>query len=116
LERVAQNPAKNVAGNVPQKRVSDDWRQLLAVKRTMRITIETEQLLVIGRAKRVRIWCEQCAAEVEVVPIEDAAELAQVDVGTMQRALNGDQFHWSHSGESGGICLNSLLKSMNRPL
>ena len=88
----------------------------MAVKRTIRITIETEQLLVIGRTKRVRIWCEQCGAEVEVVPIEGAAELAQVDVGTMQRWLNGEQFHWSHSGDSVAICLNSLIKSLNRPL
>ena len=86
----------------------------MAVKRTIRITIETEQLLVIGRAKRVWIRCEQCAAEVEVVPIEGAAELAQVDVGTMRRWLNGGQFHWSHSGDSVAICLKSLVKSMNR--
>jgi hypothetical protein len=88
----------------------------LAVKRTLRITIETEQLLVIGRTKRVWIWCEQCAAEVEVVPIEGAAVLAQVDVGTMQRWLHGEQFHWSHFGDSVAICLKSLVKSMNRPL
>jgi hypothetical protein len=93
----------------------DDWRKLLAVKRTTRITIETEQLVVIGRKKSVRVWCEQCAAEVDLVPIEGAAELARVDVGTIRHLLNGEQFHWSHSGGSVGICLNSLLKSVNGP-
>ena len=88
----------------------------MAVKRTTRITIETEQLLVIGRKKPERTWCEQCGAEVDVVAIEGAAELASVDVGAIQRLLNGEQVHWSQSGGSLGICLNSLLKSMNGPL
>jgi hypothetical protein len=94
----------------------DDWRQLLAVKRTTRITIETEQLLVIGRKQPVRVWCEQCAAEVDVVPIEGAAELTRVDVETIQRLLSGEQFHWSWSVGPVRICLNSLLKSIHRPL
>lgn len=88
----------------------------LAVKRTTQITIETEQLLVIGRKKPERVWCRQCAAEVDVVAIERAAELALVDVGTIQRLLNSEQVHWSQSGGSVGICLNSLLKSRNGPL
>jgi len=91
----------------------DDRRQLLAVKRTTRITIETEQLLVIRRRSSVRAWCEQCAAEVDLVPIEDAAELAQVDVGTIQHLLNGERFHWSQSGGLVRICLNLLLKSIS---
>lgn len=94
----------------------DDRRQLLAIKRTTRITIETEQLVVIGRRTSVRAWCQQCAAEVDVVPLEGAAELARVDVGTIQHLLNGERFHWSQSGGLVRICLNSLLKSINGSL
>lgn len=87
----------------------------MAVKKTTRITIETEQLLVIRRRTSVRAWCQQCAAEVDMVLIEDAAELAQVDVRMIRDLLNVERFHWSQSGLL-RICLNSLLKSINGPL
>lgn len=94
----------------------DDRSQLLAVKKTTRITIETEQLVVIGRKRSVRVWCEQCTAEVDLVPIEGAAELAGVDLETIRSLLTGEAFHLSQSGGPVRICLNSLLKSISGSL
>jgi len=38
------------------------------MKKTVRITIETERHLVIRHATSARVWCESCASEVEMVP------------------------------------------------
>jgi hypothetical protein len=82
----------------------------LATKRTMRITIETERLLVIRHGASVRAWCEQCATEVDMVPLESAAELSQVAAGTIQHLLDHQKLHLSETGGPVWICLNSLLK------
>lgn len=88
----------------------------MAAKKTTRITIETERLLVIHRGAAVRVWCEQCASEVDMVPLESAAELAQVDVETIQHLLDNEKLHWSQVGGPVRVCLNSLLESISKKL
>jgi hypothetical protein len=85
------------------------------VKKTTRITIETERLLVIRHGMPARFWCEQCATEVDMVLMQSAAELAQVGVRKMQRLPSDEQFHGARGGAI-RICLNWLLKSLSRPL
>ena len=85
---------------------------MLATKRTMRITIETERLFIIRRGVSVRDWCEGCASEVDMIPLESAAELGQVAVGTIQHLLDRQRLHLSKSGGPVWICLNSLLKEV----
>jgi len=84
----------------------------LATKRTMRITIETERLLVIRHGTSVREWCEQCALEVDMIPLKSAAELGQVAAGTIQHLLDRQKLHLSKAGGPVWICLNSLLKEV----
>jgi hypothetical protein len=84
----------------------------LEKKKTVCITIETSRLLVILRGTSARAWCEQCASEVEMIPLESAAELAQVQAQTIQQLLANDRFHlWKAYGPV-HICLNSLLKEI----
>jgi hypothetical protein len=78
------------------------------------ITIETERLLVILRGTSPRVWCEQCATEVDMVPVESAAELARVDAETFQHLIDHEKFHRSQPGGPVRICLNSLLKSIQK--
>jgi hypothetical protein len=84
----------------------------LATKRTVRITIDTSRLSVIIRGTSARVWCEQCAAEVHMVPVESAAELAQVGAQTVQLLLANKNIHMSQSGGPVQICLNSLLNEI----
>ena len=77
----------------------------------MRTTIETERLVVIRRAVVVREWCEQCATEVDMVPLESVGELGEVAAGTIQLLLDSQKLHLSNSSGPVRICLNSLLKS-----
>ncbi len=86
----------------------------MTTKRTVRITIDTSRLLIVLRGTSARAWCEQCAAEVDMVPVESAAELAQVGAETFQHPLDHEQFHRSQPGGPVRICLNSLLKSIQK--
>jgi hypothetical protein len=104
-----------VSRNVPQKRLPDEQLEAsLATKRTVRITIDTSRLLIVLRGTAARVWCEQCAAEVDLVPVESAAELVQVDAQTFQHLLDREEFHRSQPGGPVRICLNSLLKSIQK--
>jgi hypothetical protein len=84
----------------------------LAMKKTIRIRIETERLLIIRHGASVREWCQQCASEVDMIPLESAAELGQVAAGTIQHLLDRRKLHLSKAGEPVCICLNSLLKEV----
>jgi len=102
-----------VSRNVPQKQTPDERLETrLETRKTVRITIETSRLLVILRGTSARAWCEQCASEVEMIPIESAAELAQVDVETVRHLLDQERFHGSPPGLPVRICLNSLCKEL----
>ena len=84
----------------------------MATKKTMRITIETERLFVIRHGASERSWCEECGNEVDMIPLENAAELGQVAAETIQHLLDRQRLHLSKSGGPVWICLNSLLKEV----
>lgn len=86
----------------------------MPTKKTMRITIETERLLVIHRGASSRVWCEPCASEVDMVHLESAAEVAQVDAKTIRHLLDHEKLHVSQPGGPVQVCLNSLLKSISK--
>ena len=88
----------------------------MATKKTVRITIETERHLVIRHATSARVWCESCAAEVDMVPLESAAELAQVEVETIRHLLNSEKVHQWQPVAPVRVCLKSLLTSISKKL
>jgi hypothetical protein len=95
---------------VPDERLEGS----LETRKTVRITIETSRLLVILRGTSARAWCEQCASEVEMIPLESAAKLAQVNADTIRLLFDQEQFHRSSPEGPVRICLNSLLKSIQK--
>jgi hypothetical protein len=78
----------------------------------VRITIDTSRLSIILRGISARVWCERCATEVDMIPVESAAELARVDVQTVQHLLANKNIHLSQSSDPVQICLMSLLKEI----
>ena len=72
-------------------------------KRTT-ITIETSSLLILSSRSTVRSWCPKCAAEEQMIAIENTAECA------LEQWLSSGELHWSQA-DSGSrlICLTSLL-------
>jgi hypothetical protein len=84
-------------------------------KRTTRITVETERVLIVRGANPVRAWCTRCAAEVDMVLLEAAGVLAQVDHSTIQQWLDAEELHSAQMRDgSARICLDSLLRSAGR--
>jgi hypothetical protein len=104
-----------VSRNVPQKWLLNEQREAsLTTKKTVRISIDTSRLLIVLRGTPTRFWCQQCATEVDMVPVESAAELVQVDALTFQHLLDREEFHRSQPGAPVRICLTSLLKSIQK--
>jgi hypothetical protein len=80
------------------------------VKRTVKLTIETERIFVIRtrRAQR-RAMCEACGEVVRLVTAEEAAALAHLSTRAVYRLVEAGTLHFiERAGESVLICLNSL--------
>jgi hypothetical protein len=78
-------------------------------KRT-KITIETDSLLILrGRSLR-SAWCPQCAAVGEMIALEDAGVISNLERPALEEWLNSEQLHRSQASDGSTlICLNSLL-------
>jgi len=80
----------------------------MKTKRT-EITIETERMLFISSPRRVVGWCDACAEEVEMLPVDDAAILRRVKSRTIFRQVEAKQVHSTETANGLLlICLNSL--------
>jgi hypothetical protein len=83
-------------------------------KRT-RITIETDSLLILrGRASN-RAWCPQCREEVEMLALENAGVISNLDQQALEDWLNSGELHQVQT--TGGqtlTCLNSLLARVQK--
>ena len=77
-------------------------------KRT-EITLETERVLYISRPRIVRSWCVACDAQVEMIPVDEAAILRRVNSRTIFRLAEAKQVHSSENANGLLlICVNSL--------
>jgi hypothetical protein len=75
-----------------------------------KITIETDSLLILqGRSSR-HAWCPRCAAEGEMIALEDIGVISNLDRHALEEWLNSGQLHRSQAIDGSTlICLNSLL-------
>jgi hypothetical protein len=105
---VALGPAHD--GHLACKRVSgSELAQLM--KKTTRITIETERVLTLRGGRQGRIWCERCGAESEIVTLEALGNLVPEGSEKIQQWLDKGELHWSESPQGlVRICLRSLLR------
>jgi hypothetical protein len=80
------------------------------MKKTTRITIETERVLTLRCGSLERIWCEPCAAETEIVTLEALSNLVPEGPEKIQQWLDKGELHWSQSPQgSVRICVRSLV-------
>jgi len=75
-----------------------------------KITIETDSLLILrGRSSR-RAWCSRCAAEVEMIALEETGVISNLDRPALEEWLNLGELHRSQAADGSElICLDSLL-------
>ncbi len=74
------------------------------------VTIETDSLLILRGRSSNRSWCPLCAAEGEMVEVENLRVVSNLESHALEEWLNSAQLHRLQSpGGSTLICLYSLL-------
>jgi len=84
-------------------------KQRLMAKQTT-ITIESDSLLILrGRSSR-RAWCPLCAAEGEMIALEETGVISNLERPALEEWFNSGDLHRSEAADGSTlICLNSLL-------
>ena len=75
------------------------------------VFIETSETFIIKRNRIfVRTWCEDCAREVGMVTLPEAALLSGHDVQALRSMMENRHIHFSYlKPEMPSVCLRSLL-------
>ena len=80
-----------------------------------RITIENDSLLILRGRSSVRAWCSRCAAEVEMVALEDMGVVSNVEGSELEEWLNSGELHRLQATDGSTLtCLNSLLARVQK--
>jgi hypothetical protein len=75
-----------------------------------KITIETESLLVLRGRSSKRAWCPRCAAEVDMIALETAGVVSNLEPAALEEWLNSAELHQLQAADGSTLtCLNSLL-------
>jgi hypothetical protein len=75
-----------------------------------KITIETDSLLILRSRNSRRKWCPLCAADGEMIALENAGVISNLDRPALEEWLNSGNLHRSQAADGSVlICLNSLL-------
>jgi len=88
----------------------------MQVERTKTTTIssETHEVFIVTRTTQgtIRTWCNECAAEVDMLRPEEAAAIAKVSTRTVYRWIEDSQIH--HTESDGGnvvVCSKELFRN-----
>jgi hypothetical protein len=74
------------------------------------ITIETRSLLILQSRNSHRAWCQQCAAEGEMIAVDNTELSSNLGERALEQWLNSGQLHRANAADGSSlICLNSLL-------
>ena len=57
------------------------------------ITIETDSLLILRGRSSTRAWCPLCAAEVEMIALEDTGVISNLERPALEEWLNSGELH-----------------------
>ena len=79
------------------------------------LPIETESLLILRGRNSRRAWCPQCAAEGEVIALEEVGIISNLDRSAFEEWINSGELHRSETRTGSTlICLNSLLARVQK--
>ena len=80
------------------------------------VTIETERLLVIQRSRgSVESWCALCAAQVDMVGVQEATTIAGASEREIFQLSEAGAIHFAETAEGRALfCIPSLLKVENK--
>ena len=79
------------------------------------ITIETDSLLILRSQSSRRAWCSICAAEGDMIELENARVISNLDRPALEEWLNSGDLHRLRAADGSAlICLNSLLARVQK--
>lgn len=80
-----------------------------------KITIETDSLLILRGRNSLRAWCPRCAADAEMIELENTGVVSNLDRAAVERWLNSGDLHRTQAPDGSElICLNSLLARLQK--
>jgi hypothetical protein len=75
-----------------------------------KITIKTDSLLLLRGGSSTRAHCPLCNGESEMIAIDSAGVISNLERPALEEWLNSGELHQSQSADGSTlICLNSLL-------
>jgi hypothetical protein len=81
------------------------------MRKTTKITIETESLLFVRRGKTIVTWCSACCADVEVMMLEGESLGEDIPSTYFKDWLRTGKLHlWSPAEGPAQVCLPSLMQ------
>ena len=81
----------------------------------IKITVETDSLLVLRGRMPLRAWCPQCAAEAEMIPLDDVGVVSNLPLVEVQVWMESEDLHHSTAADGAPmICLSSMLKRVQK--
>jgi hypothetical protein len=80
-----------------------------------KITIETDSLLILRSRTSRRAWCPLCAAEGEMIALENVGVISNLERPAVEEWLNSEKLHRSQAADDSVlVCLNSLLARVQK--
>ena len=81
------------------------------MKRRTKITVETDEIMIIRQRRRLlRSWCRECAQQVTMVTVDQAATVANKSSRLIYRMAEAGYIHFAETPEGFLlICLQSLV-------
>jgi hypothetical protein len=80
-----------------------------------KITIETDSLLVLRGRSSLRGWCPRCAAEGEMIRLDNIGVISNLEPSEVEAWLESEVIHRSRGSDGSPlICLNSLLRRVHK--
>lgn len=83
------------------------------VKRTRKISVETERLLVISQQKATVSWCEICKQHTRMLGPREAAAISGQSERAIFHRIEARELHFTETPDGALlICLKSLLEQI----
>lgn len=79
------------------------------------ITVETASLLVLRGRRSLRVWCPQCGAEGEVIPLYETGVISNLMPQEVEAWIESEDLHHIQAPDGAHlVCLNSMLKRVRK--
>lgn len=79
------------------------------------ITIETSQRILIRKnRRRIFVWCQRCAAEMEMYLPDEAAKLCAISTRTIYRLIESGDLHFTETPDGSMLICGGALSIITK--